>query len=342
MTGSEVHEIAGQGVYENALLRGEVEETHISWIILTKQYAFKIKKPLSLDFLDFSTLELRRQMCERELMLNRRFSDIYLDVLPIRFIDNRWVIGRDDPSEVIDYCVLMRKMDVSKRLDRVLRRHSVNERPIKALAALIADFHSSAQRIFIPFEIEKACQTFNDIDSITLLKGSALPPELTGGIKRAIEWSDSFLLGHQDWIQQRIESGFKRDIHGDLHCGNIFLYNKPVLFDCIEFNDEFRQIDVLYELAFLCMDLERFRQKNLAEIILHQYTKRLPAFQKNVDHDLFLYYKSLRANIRAKVHALQWRQADTQREALHHLSETRNYLNLMNEYMSRINSGIQF
>lgn len=330
--------MAVRGVYQNTALKGKIEETHISWVILTKNNAFKVKKPIKLGFLDFSTLELRKQLCEKELRLNSRFSDIYLAVLPIRFVDKQWIIGGRDDAFVVDYCVVMRRMAVSKRLDNVLRKRNATDRSITALAREIATFHSKAERIFTPFEVEKGRSTFNDIASIIQLAGNNIGVRFGEIIKRAIERSDSFLEKYSDQIQQRIAHGLKRDIHGDLHCGNIFLYRRPVLFDCIEFNDQFRQIDVLYEMAFLCMDMERFRQKHLSEILLNEYVRHFAAFQRKEDHSLFVYFKSLRANIRAKVHALQWDQAESKSEASFHISETRRYLGLMNDYIASTHS----
>lgn len=335
MKETEVRDIAVNGVYENTRLRGKFEETHISWVILTRRFAFKIKKPLKLAFLDFSTLELRKQQCERELILNRRFSDIYLSVSPIRRQDDRWIVGGDDGGVVIDYCVVMRRMAVSKRLDNVLRKGNVSERSIGSLASAIALFHRKAERIFIPFDIGRTGDTFNEIGSIFEPASSKIEGEFGDMIRSSIEWSNAFLEKHRGRMQERIDQGLKRDVHGDLHSRNIFLYTKPVLFDCIEFNDQFRQIDVLYEIAFLCMDFERFHQKKLAEKFLNEYKRHFPVIQKSEDDLIFIYFKCLRANIRAKVHAMQLRQVENRSEVAFQLSETRKYLRLMNDYMER-------
>lgn len=335
VSGSEVHELALKCVYENHVLTGTVDETHISWVILTRKFAFKIKKPVKLSFLDFSSIELRKKQCERELLLNRRFSDIYLSVSPIYLVSGGWIIGGDQGTAVVDYCVVMRRMAVSKRLDNLLRKDTVNVKSIEALASQVAFFHNKAERIFLPFDKELMRNTFNDIH--TIAQGASNNSEIQLGelIKRSIDWSDTFLGKYSHRMQQRIDHGLRRDVHGDLHSANIFLYTKPVLFDCIEFNDEFRQIDVLYEIAFLCMDLERFHHKHLAEMFLNEYRKHFPAFQEREDDFIFIYFKCLRANIRAKVHALQGQQSYIQREASFHISAMRRYLTLMNEYMGR-------
>lgn len=333
MSEREVHELALTGVYENSILRGTVEETHISWVVLSRKFAFKIKKPLKLSFLDFSSLALRKQQCERELLLNRRFSDIYLSVSAVCLVDGEWIIGGDHPDAVVDYCVVMRRMAVSKRMDNLLRKGTVKEGTIEALASQVAIFHSNAERIFLPFNIEEMRKTFNDIHTVVDITPNSGETQVQAIIKRSIDWSDAFLEKFQHRLQQRIDHGLRRDVHGDLHCANIFLYTKPVLFDCIEFNDEFRQIDVLYEIAFLCMDLERFHHKRLADIFLDAYKKRFAAFQQREDDAIFMYFKCLRANIRAKVHALQGQQSKSPDEASFQFSAMRRYLTLMKQYI---------
>ncbi|GCC50359.1 hypothetical protein SanaruYs_05740 [Chryseotalea sanaruensis] len=332
----DVRIMAVDGSYLNHRLRGRIEETHISWVILSKDYAFKIKKPLKLDFLDFSTLGLRKKNCEKELDLNRRFSSIYLAVLPIRFVNKKWVIGESPKGPVSEYCVQMKKMQVSKRLDNMFHLQKVKAKSIKSLAMQIASFHHKAMKTFNRFEIQKHREIFNEISTIIPTVKEHIDTHHANIVLKAIRWSDRFLKHYGDRIQTRITNGFQRDVHGDLHCGNIFLYSKPVLFDCIEFNDQFRQIDVLYELAFLCMDFERFHQKHLSQAFLQAYGQYFSAFQVNEDYTLFIYFKSLRANIRAKVHALQFEQTENQKEAALQLSEVQKYLELMNSYINQV------
>lgn len=329
----EVRDLAWYGFFEGARLKGKLEETHISWVVLTRKYAFKIKKPLKLTFLDFSTLRLRKSLCEKEVSLNGRFSNIYLSVQPIRFVDNQWVIGGDG-QDAVDYCVVMKRMASTKRMDHQLRERNVTEGKVLRLATEIAFFHKNAKKVFTPFDLQKACDTFNDIETIRDFVTGKAGAECGMIINRSIEWSGRFLKKHNERMEQRIHHGLKRDIHGDLHSGNIFLYKRPVVFDCIEFNDQYRQIDVLYEVAFLCMDLEAFNQKHLAQTFLAAYEKHFPAFQQPADRDLFVYFKCLRANIRAKVHATGACQGKTANEISRRVNETMTYVKLMNEYMT--------
>jgi aminoglycoside phosphotransferase family enzyme len=290
---------------------------------------------LKLSFLDFSTLSLRKEFCRKEVQLNRRFSDIYRSVLPVRRVGNQWAIGGPEDANVVDYCVVMKRLATAKRMDNVIRHRSMSERSIKHLSQQVATFHSRAEIIFDPFDFRTAQTIFNDIESVVLPSmGKASP--IYPVIRQSILLSDQFLQQHGDRIQQRIDQGLKRDVHGDLHCGNIFAYQKPVIFDCIEFNDSYRRIDVLYEIAFLCMDLEAFHKKHLAEVFKVEYTKHFPAFQEKEDHSLFRYFKALRANVRAKVHNLQARQSADPSAARHHVGETARYLTLMNDYLANL------
>lgn len=331
MKEDQVLTLAAKGSFHGRPIQGKIEETHISWVILTRKHAFKIKKPLKLSFLDFSTLRLRKKNCERELRLNSRFTDIYLSVLPVRCLDDRWFIG-GNRGRVADYAVHMKRMALSKRMDNLLLQRKVRIEAINSLAAVIASFHGKAITIFTPFNLTQAGNTFNDIKDIrnVAIQAGFQFPQV---IDKSVKWSDSLLRMHAKRIQQRIDRGFRRDVHGDLHSGNIFLYRKPVLFDCIEFNDQYRQIDVLYEIAFLCMDLEAFDKAQLAKSLLSSYVRRFPCLESKEDESIFLYYKCLRANVRAKVHALAVTQADNETEKLHHLRAMTKYLQLMRTYM---------
>lgn len=137
-------------------------------------------------------------------------------------------------------------------------------------------------------------------------------------------------------MTERTAKGFARDGHGDLHTGNIFLLDTPQPFDCIEFNDDIRQIDVLNDIAFLCMDLEAFERKDLSERFLHSYLRLFPARETEEDNQLFLYYKSYRANVRAKINSLKAHAATTPEEKTSAMADARKYLDLMNGYLREL------
>ena len=335
MKAAQIDDLAQAGKYRGKSLRGTVEETHISWVILTPQFAFKIKKPVKLSFLDFSTLKKRKKYCERELALNRRFSEIYLRVVPVRFDSGVWRLGTA-PGRIADYAVMMNRLDSSKRMDVLLRTGSVRPVHIRALAKRIAAFHSKANVIKRPFVLDDFADAFNDISVVRNFARKALGDRFDELISKSQKWSHSFLLNHEKRIKERIRLGFQRDGHGDLHSGNIFLNKRPEIFDCIEFNDRYRQIDVLNEIAFFCMDLEAFGEARLANLFVEEYNRQFPSFLTDEDRYLFVYFKCYRANVRAKVHALAAGQAGDQKSYGRHKAAVRNYLRLMSGYMQAL------
>ena len=335
MNDPEIHELCRNGCFEDQCVDGTLEETHISWVILSKKLAFKVKKPVKLSFLDFSTLSKRKNYCETELRLNQRFSAIYLTVLPIRCRKDVWRIG-EGSGKIVDYAVMMRRMMPSKRMDKMLEKGKVSETSIMALAKQVAEFHAHAKLIYSPFDTDESRNTFNDLKNISTFVKENLGPEFERIISDAMEWSDHFLKTKKSLFEQRIRLGLKRDIHGDLHSGNIFLYKKPVIFDCIEFNDDFRQIDVASEIAFLCMDLEAYGYQDLSIVFKDEYLAHFSGIQTPQDQELFVYYKCMRANIRAKVHAISAGQIAIGKIRDVHTDAVRDYLGLVKSYVGEI------
>ncbi len=312
-------------------LHGKVEETHISWVILTRRFVYKIKKPLRLSFLDFSSLRKRRMFCEREIVLNKRFTDIYVSVVPIRSLSNKYIMGGVD-GKVVDYTVKMKRMSTARRMDKMLEADEVNGDLIVSLANTIAAAHRQCEPVYKPFKIAEAKALFNDIlhyESIIIRSTDVAYADV---IRDCIRWSNGFLRSYQKRLQERITCGYQRDVHGDLHTGNIFLYQNPVIFDCIEFNDAFRQIDVLYEIAYLCMDLEAYGKKDLSDKLLSKYNSEFSTFEVKEDEAILNYFKSLRANIRVKVHALAISQVENDNEFAFHADQLLKYLHLMADY----------
>ncbi len=335
MNQSEFESFVKSASYKGEPLEDHLEETHISWIAFSKKHVFKIKKPVKLSFLDFSSLEKRKKYCEKELRLNQRFSKIYLDVLPITKEDNSWCLEKGE-GEIKDYAVLMERMISSKRMDKMLRKNKVGMESMQALAKEVAYFHQKAEVIHSTFDLDKARYLFNDISGIEDFIEEELGTDQKKIILRSMVWSDNFLEEHALPIQQRIDQGFLRDLHGDLHGGNIFLYPQPILFDCIEFNDEYRQIDLLYEIAFLCMELEAEGHWELSECFMKHYMQMVPCLETPEDKDLYQYYKCLRANIRAKVLAIGARESKERETQQTQLKAILNYLSMMEKYIKGI------
>jgi aminoglycoside phosphotransferase family enzyme len=327
--------LAEKGFFEDKKLDGKLVETHISWVILSGEFAFKIKKPLKLSFLDFSTLALRKKFCYRELELNSRFSNIYCGVFPIEKKGDKWRIG-ENGGETVDFAVQMKLMDNELRMDELLSEDKVQNDQIVSLAKQVARFHQEAPVISDRFELKEAKALFNDMGNACAAVKNLMGTHRVDTVKEAIAWSDSFLSAHQTEFQRRVEQGFVRDVHGDLHSGNVFLTDPPVVFDCIEFNDKIRQIDVLYEVAFMCMDLEAFGKKDLSDLFLTTYQSATPDYYTSKDAMIFLYFKCLRANVRAKVTMLALEQAEDSKDKEELMSRIDKYLELMVNYR---NSG---
>jgi aminoglycoside phosphotransferase family enzyme len=229
----------------------------------------------------------------------------------------------------------MYKLDTEKQMDKLLIQHRVTESDIKKLAEKIALFHKKTTIIYQKdlLDIQKK---FNDLEAEKEYLSKQLDGTFDLIINNAIEFSDKFLNKNKGLIARRLKEGFYRDCHGDLHSRNIFLLPEPVPFDCIEFNDDFRQIDVLNEVAFLCMDLDAFGHQDLSALFLKYYNEYFPAMKTKNERNLFIYYKSYRANIRAKVNSLRAKSTTTNEEKTQSLATVKKYLYLMENYLKEL------
>jgi aminoglycoside phosphotransferase family enzyme len=334
MQEEEINELMSSPLMHESEVAPLLVDTHISWVILTEQYAYKIKKPVKFAFLDFSTLAKRKHYCERELLLNRRLAaDMYIRVLPLYRKDNSFLL-QGEANELIEYAVQMKRMDTSLEMDKLLQKNEVTQHAVKNLAHKIAAFHAQAVGIRSQPDIVKLKQRFNDFKTVKKLADQFLGHYSTDIITRAITMSDSFLEKHKKLIVDRALEGYIRDVHGDLHTGNIFLYEDPVVFDCIEFSDELRHMDVLNEVGFLCMDLDARGHQDLSELFYKSYIKYSKMKESKSTLLLLNYYKCYCANIRAKVALLS--AANVPAGPM--LEEKKNtaliYLNLLKRYLS--------
>jgi len=236
--------------------RIELLETHISWVLLTGRYAYKLKKPLELGFLDFGTLEARRRACEDEVRLNRRTApDLYLEVVPVTGTEAEPMIGGEGPA--IDYAVKMREFPQGALLDRIAARGELRLEQMDDLAVTIAEFHARAERAGPQSEfgtedavIAPARQNFTQMQPL------AADAESHAMLRRIAAWTEQEFERRRDAIAARRRDGFVRECHGDLHLRNLLaLEGRIVPFDCIEFNASLRWTDVIGDVAFLTMDL---------------------------------------------------------------------------------------
>lgn len=306
-------------------------ETHISWVFLMDDYAYKIKKPVRFSFLDFSTLEKRKYYCEKEVVLNRRLSkDMYLDTIPVYKNGKSFSLKE---GEVYDYAVKMRRMDTELEMDKLLEKNRVGSEIIKNLASVVAAFHSTATIVKRSPSIADLQNRFNDITEIQDDCSRLLGEEFSDLIPQMIEQSNVFLLNNNHYIKERAGNGLVRDGHGDLHTGNIFLYSVPVIFDCIEFNDEMRQLDILDEVAFLAMDLESFNRFDLSEIFYHSYMRESGLEEEVQSLHLYQYYKCYRASVRAKVCLIKAVQGNSKQAIKKSADNALRYFQLIKYYL---------
>lgn len=332
MTNEHINNLLLEGKFPEKTVKRELIETHISWVILCDEFVYKIKKPVQYSFLDFSTLDLRNFYCHREIELNERLtSNVYLEVLPVRKWQDTIIIGGKGGT-IIDYAVKMNRLDTQKQMDKLLTQHLVTESDIKNLAEKIAQFHKSTTIIYEK-DLSEIGQKFNDLGAEKEFITEQLGGPFGAIISHAIKFSDEFMYKNRELIAYRLKEGFCRDCHGDLHAKNIFLLPEPVPFDCIEFNDDFRQIDVLNEVAFLCMDLDASGHQDLSVMFLKYYNEFFHTMKTEKEHHLFIYYKSYRANIRAKVNALRAKSATAHEEKTKALAAAKKYLYLMESYL---------
>jgi aminoglycoside phosphotransferase family enzyme len=294
------------GLYHHPVEELQLIETHISWVILTGPYVYKIKKPVNLGFLDFSTLEKRRFYCEEELRLNQRLApEIYLAVVPITgTTEQPQIAGR---GEAIEYAVKMVQFPQRAQLDRVLSRDGLEPQYMDVLASLVADFH---QRI----EVAGADSEYGDpehvyqpvAENFAQIRERISKEKYRKLVDDIEQWSKSAFASLRSVLQQRKSAGFIRECHGDMHLRNIAWVNdQPVIFDCIEFNPNLRWIDVISEVAFLVMDLQDRQQAQLAQRFLNSYLEYSGDY---AGVRVLCFYLVYRAMVRAKVEAIRAQQ----------------------------------
>jgi len=288
--------------------RAELVETHISWLILTDDYAYKLKKAVDLGFLDYSTLERRRRFCAEEIRLNRRTApQIYLEAVPVRgTLDNPY-FGAEGP--VLEYAVKMRRFAPGLLLDELLHAGRLAPPLIDTLARNVAAFHAAAARVdpASPWGTPEAAwqpvrENFEQI--LPRLHDAAQKAQ----VEQIAAWAAAERERLAPLLARRRADGHIRECHGDLHLGNIVLLaGEPLPFDGIEFNDGLRWIDTISDSAFLMMDLQARGRSDYAWRFLDAY------LQHSGDYaalPLLPWYLSYRAMVRAKVAAIRAAQSE--------------------------------
>jgi uncharacterized protein len=280
--------------------RVEIMHTHISLIFLAGERALKLKRAVIYPYVDFSTVERRRAACLAELALNRRTApQLYLGVAPIVRSDaGALVIGTDDDLRpALDWIVIMRRFPQDALLSAMATRGALSARLIADLARNVALFHAGAEIDRQAGGAAGAARVIEINDSSLRASGLFAPAR----IDLLAERSRSALAEVAGLLDARRASGLVRRCHGDLHLGNVCLIGRaPVPFDCLEFDESLARIDVLYDLAFLLMDLWRRDLRNLANLAFNRYLDETGDEEGLAALPLFL---SLRAGVRAHVTA---------------------------------------
>lgn len=309
-----------------------IRETHISWVLLSGEFAYKIKKPVQFGFVDFSSLEKRRYFCEEELRLNRRYSsDLYLDVVSVTgtYEEPKLEIG-----PVIEVALRMHQFDEDLLLTNLLATGQLTRPLLAELSQVIHQAHVAARVADQNDEWGSAQQILDPItENFAELRRESMSPARKAQLEQLEDWSLRTFEQLRQTFSVRKAKGHVRECHGDLHLGNIVVWrDRATPFDCLEFNPAFRWIDTMNEVAFVVMDLSRHGRPDLAAFFLNSYLEQSGDYSGVAVLRFYLVYRAL---VRAKVELLRLRQ---QKERTHEQAESalQNYLDLA---MSSIQSG---
>ncbi|HEX8009773.1 MAG TPA: AAA family ATPase [Casimicrobiaceae bacterium] len=318
--------------------RVTVLETHISYVLLTGQYAYKFKKAVDFGFLDFTTLEARRHFCEEELRLNRRHAPaLYLEVVPITGSIDTPLVGGE--GTILEYAVKMREFPQDALASGLLARGELGPADIDALAANVASFHGTIRGAApgagfgTPDGILRRAR-----DNSTTILPLLDAPDERADIDALAAWTRREHARLRSVFQRRLSEGFVRECHGDLHLGNIARIDGVLtLFDCIEFNPELRWIDVMSEVAFAVMDLEDRGRADLGHRFLDAYLQRTGDYGGLAVLRFYLVYRAL---VRAKIARLRAHQLDAGEARGRVVDEYRGYVRLARGYAGAARSAI--
>ena len=296
--------------YPEPVDRVERIDTHISTVLLAGEHAYKIKKPLDLGFLDFSSLEKRRQGCADEVRLNRRTAPaIYLDVVAITgsMEAPRIEAGstQERGADVLEYAVRMRRFDPNQTLDRLAQRGELGTAVVAELAAAVADLHEHAPAAGPDFGSPARIEHWA-LDNFHAMRDQVQSADDRARLDALEAWTRDEARALAALMTERVRAGRVRECHGDLHLGNVVLLGAtPVIFDAIEFNRELRCIDVISDMAFAFMDLADHGLPRQAWRYVSAYLERTGDY---AGLPLLRFYAVYRALVRAKVALIRLRQ----------------------------------
>lgn len=286
-------------------------QTHVSSVLLTGDYVYKLKKPVNFGFLDYSTLEKRQHFCQEEIRLNERGAgSLYLGVEAIH--------KSEDPTsdsghslagegETVEYAVKMRQFPQSALLSDQFEKGLIDESKVRELATTIANFHQKTEtsdhiRTFgtIPAIRQSIDENYDQtVDFVGDRTQDLTKPQTQQQFDETKAYTDNFFATRQDVFQRRLDQDRIRACHGDLHLGNICEWEEQIyLFDCIEFNEPFRFVDTMFDVAYIVMDLEVADRKDLSIAFLDQYVEETGDYE---GLEVLPLYVSRQSYVRAKV-----------------------------------------
>lgn len=278
-------------------------QTHISYILLTGDYAYKVKKPLDFGFLNFTTLQQRRHFCQEELRMNQRGAPgLYLEVLPITQVNGHFQLNGSPGSTdcVVEYALKMRQFPQESLLSNLFARGELTAALMEELGRVVAAFHAQTEtndyiRSFGRPERVREAFDENYRQTQRYIGG----PQTAQQYQETQAYTDWFFAERQDLFQQRLDQDRIRECHGDLHLGNICLWEgKLLLFDCIEFNESFRFVDVMYDVSYAVMDLDARHRPDLGNAYLNTYLEETGDWE---GLKILPIYLNRQAYVRAKV-----------------------------------------
>lgn len=313
--------------YSHPVSSIELFETHISWVILTGSFAYKIKKAVQLDFLDFGTLERRLHFCQEELRLNRIWApDLYLAVVPICGSIDHPLVGGE--GEAIEYAVRMLQFSQGAQLDNQVTAGLLHEQDVHDLAETIAGYHGRAKIIEYANDTESVGKVRAPmLDNFAPLK-QTIDMDLLGRIQ---QWTADSLRDLKPTLIQRRKDGFVRECHGDLHLANLVRLSEGIVaFDCVEFSAELRNIDVMSDIAFLVMDLVARARQDLGYVCLNRYLECTGDYS---GLDVFGLYFVYHCMIRAKVAAIRSTDRTKGKDKEHDIAEVKHNLAVAARWM---------
>jgi len=280
----------------------ELVQTQMSFVFLTGDYVYKVKKPVDLGYLDYTTLEQRHFFCNQELELNRRLCpDAYLAVVPI--VEEKDELRIEGQGKAIEYAVKMKQLPHNRMMDVLLPQGQVTREMIARVAERLVSFHQKAetnQRIAAFGKLDVIRQnTDENFAQTEKYVGISIAPAEYSRIKN---YTEDFMQSNASLFDKRLKEGRVRDCHGDLHAAHICFIDGICIYDCIEFNERFRYSDVASEIAFLAMDLDRYQQAALSQHLVNTYVE--------LSNDegllkLLNFYKCYRAYVRGKVESFE-------------------------------------